>query len=78
MHLRHTPIVEHLTTAHSYREMHLPVVTRVTLARAARPPPSAMTVWAFPNRDLQISPTDTPCAAASMAHATRRACANDN
>src|SRR5882762_1186690 len=38
-----------------------------TLARAAATPPSAMTVWAFPNRDLQISPTDTPCAAASMA-----------
>src|SRR6185369_13881049 len=38
-----------------------------TLARAAATPPSAMTVWALPRSDLQTSPTETPCAAASMA-----------
>ena len=30
-------------------------------------PPSAITVWALPRSDLQTSPIDTPCAAASMA-----------
>src|SRR5437016_1187411 len=34
---------------------------------AAAMPPSAMTVWAFPRSDLQTSPTETPCAAASIA-----------
>ena len=30
-------------------------------------PPSAITVWALPSSDLQISPTDTPLPAASIA-----------
>ena len=38
-----------------------------TLARAAAIPPSAMTVCALPRSDLQISPTETPAADASMA-----------
>jgi hypothetical protein len=39
----------------------------VTFARAAAMPPSAITVCAFPRRDLQIRPTLTPAAEASMA-----------
>src|SRR5262245_49342466 len=38
-----------------------------TLASAAAMPPSAMTVWALPRRDLHTRPTDTPAAEASMA-----------
>src|SRR5438309_6780232 len=38
-----------------------------TLASAAAMPPSAITVCALPKSDLQISPTDTPAADASMA-----------
>src|SRR5215467_2379464 len=38
-----------------------------TLPMAAAIPPSAMTVWALPRSDLQMRPTDTPWAAASMA-----------
>ncbi len=38
-----------------------------TLASAAAMPPSAITVWAFPRRDLQTRPTDTPAADASIA-----------
>src|SRR5262249_4072737 len=38
-----------------------------TFASAAAMPPSAMTVWAFPRRDLQTIPPDTPAADASMA-----------
>src|SRR5690349_20848381 len=34
---------------------------------AAATPPSAMTVWALPSRDLQTRPTLTPAALASMA-----------
>src|ERR1043166_3933769 len=38
-----------------------------TLESEAAIPPSAITVCAFPKRDLQINPTETPCADASMA-----------
>src|SRR6188508_1444735 len=38
-----------------------------TLARAAAIPPSAITVCALPRSDLQISPTLTPAADASIA-----------
>src|SRR2546425_2394671 len=38
-----------------------------TLPSAAAMPPSAITVWALPRSDLQMSPTDTPWAAASIA-----------
>ena len=38
-----------------------------TLASAAARPPSAMTVCALPRSDLQISPTETPAADASIA-----------
>ena len=38
-----------------------------TLARAAAMPPSAITVCALPRSDLQIKPTLTPAAEASMA-----------
>ena len=34
---------------------------------AAAMPPSAITVWALPRSDLQMSPTDTPAPQASMA-----------
>ena len=37
------------------------------LAIAAAMPPSAITVWALPSSDLQISPTETPAPHASMA-----------
>ena len=36
-------------------------------ASAAATPPSAMTVWALPRSDLQTSPTEAPCADASIA-----------
>ena len=38
-----------------------------TLPSAAAMPPSAMTVWALPSSDLQINPTETPAAEASIA-----------
>ena len=38
-----------------------------TLPIAAAMPPSAMTVWALPRSDLQISAVFIPCAWASMA-----------
>src|SRR6266849_846953 len=38
-----------------------------TLPSAAAMPPYAMTVCALPRSDLHTRPTDTPCAAASMA-----------
>src|SRR4029453_16642573 len=38
-----------------------------TFASAAATPPSAMTVWALPSSDLQINPTFTPAAEASIA-----------
>ena len=38
-----------------------------TLPMAAAMPPSAMTVWALPRSDLQMSAVFTPAALASMA-----------
>jgi len=38
-----------------------------TLPMAAAAPPSAMTVWALPNSDLQMIATRLPCARASIA-----------
>src|SRR2546422_5861703 len=63
----HTPDVQVLAPAHRIREMNFPIVGRVDRASAAAMPPSAMTVCAFPRRDLQTSPTVTPAADASIA-----------
>ena len=38
-----------------------------TLPSADAMPPSAITVWAFPRRDLQITATLSPCCAALIA-----------
>jgi hypothetical protein len=39
----------------------------LTLPMAAAAPPSAMTVWALPNSDLEMIATFLPCSRASIA-----------
>ena len=46
---------------------HIVCGQQVSTASAAATPPSAITVWALPSSDLQINPTFTPAAEASMA-----------
>ena len=64
---RHAPVVDVLATAHCVGEMDFPVSRSSTLPIAAAMPPSAMTVCALPRSDLQMRPTLTPTADASIA-----------
>ena len=52
--LGHPPVVEELAAAHGVAEVHLPVVVRVDVAHGGGAPPSAMTVCALPNSDLEM------------------------
>jgi hypothetical protein len=56
-----------LAAAHRVGEVDLPLSRSSTLPIAAAMPPSAMTVCALPKSDLQIKPTLTPAADASIA-----------
>src|SRR5439155_23906292 len=67
--LSHAPVVEQFSAPHSVAKMSFPIVGGVHVGHgrgdAAAMPPSAITVWALPRSDLQITPTEAPWASAS-------------
>ena len=66
--LGHPEVVEELAAAHGVAEVDLPVVVRLfTLPIAAAAPPSAITVCALPNSDLEMIAVFLPASRASIA-----------
>ena len=65
--LGHPPGVEELAAAHRVAEVHLQLSLLLTLPMLAAMPPSAMTVCALPNRDLQMIAVRMPASRASIA-----------